>query len=106
MSRYMEFCVFAIRWLNLPRTPSRWPVNWFNSSLEIKLRVGVFDRARISRPRAVLPIVLVSIGPDLWLVLWMMVSSPPVITESWVSSVMIGDRNVSGRRYIEEYLCA
>ena len=29
----------------------------------------------------------------------MMVSSPPVISESWVSSVIIGDRDVSGRRY-------
>jgi len=29
----------------------------------------------------------------------MIVSSPPVISESWVSSVMIGDRDVSGRQY-------
>ena len=29
----------------------------------------------------------------------MVVSFPPVISELWVSSVMIGDRDVSGRRY-------
>jgi len=38
-------------------------------------------------------------GPGVRLLLWMMVSSPPVISESWVSSVMIGDRDGLGRRY-------
>jgi len=62
------------------------------------VRVGVFERPQISCPMAVLPVRVVSIGPDVWLALWTIVSSPPVITELWVSSVMIGDRDVSGRR--------
>jgi len=76
-----------------------WPANWFNSSLETKLRVGVLERPRICSPNATFPIVLVSSGLGVWVLLWMIVSSPPVISEWWVSSVMIGDRDVSGRRY-------
>jgi len=64
--------------------------------------VGVLERPRVSHQRATLPIVLVSSGPGVWLLLWMMVSSPPIISESWVSSVMFGDRDVSGRRYSGE----
>jgi len=61
--------------------------------------VGVLERDRTSRPKSNLPVVLVFGGPGVWLLLWMIVSSPLVISESWVSSVMIGDRNVSGHRY-------
>ena len=61
--------------------------------------VGVLERDRTSRPQSNMPVILVSGGPGVRLLLWMIVSSPPVISESWVSSVMIGDRDVSGRRY-------
>jgi len=99
ISRYMEFCSLVIRGLNLARTPPRWPANWFNSSRETKLGVGVLERSHTSRPKAILPIVLVSSGPGVRLLLWMIVSCPPVISASWVSSVIIADRDVSGRRY-------
>jgi len=68
--------------------------------------VGVFECPQVSHPRATLLIVLESSGPGVSLLLWMMVSSPPVFSESWVCSVMIGDRDVSGCRYTGEIVCA
>ena len=101
ISRYMEFCSLAIRWLNLPRTPPRWPANWFNSSFETKMGVGVLERARTSRPKSNLLVVLVFCGPGVWLLLWMMVSAPRSSRNrgfllSWLVIVMCQVANTPG----------
>ena len=86
----MDLWDFTIRWLNLPRTPPRGLVNWLYSSFETKVRVGVFECPRASRPMARLPVRVVSIGPNVRVALWTMVSFLPVITESWDSSAILG----------------
>jgi len=88
-SRYMAFQDFVILWLNLPITPPRWPANWFNSSFETKVRVNVFERPWASRPMDRLPVRVASIRHGVWLTLWTMASSPPVIMEFWDSSVIL-----------------
>jgi len=60
----------------------------------------------VSCSRAGLLIKLGVGGPGVWLTLWAIDSSPPVIIESLVSSVIVSDHDVSSHRYTRELCCA